>query len=217
MSLPDATASAALAAKVIEPVTLIWMDVVGDVVRVNTSGSDIAVSGTGDPELDGFTFEGINASFIKISEVFSDIGGTRSVTAELSGVKGMDDTTLAVIQDPANWQGRIVRMWRMINDGSGVRQGGYQAYYTGYMMVLDDIDKPDGSTLRMTIESYIAANLRPSNRTILEQEIFDPDDKSALAAVAIANGTSGASLVATPAFAGFGGLGVFGGFGLRQF
>jgi hypothetical protein len=124
------------------------------------------------------------------------------VTARLSGIRGLDDDDRALLADPANWQGRTVRMWRMIRNAVDEQQGGIQHYYTGYMMALSHIGSASGLTLELTIESYLAAFSQASGRTYLDQESFDEEDLSARAALAIANGNS-----SSPLTSGAGGAG----------
>lgn len=188
MSLPDATARAALSAEVIKPVFFAWLDILGDQVRANTSGADFTPTATGDVDLDGFSFLGINARFIDISPVRYSQGGSESVTAELSGIAGVDSATLALIDDPANWQGRNARLWRVIRNSINVQQGGFHAYYTGKMTALSHGSSDSGQTIRVTIESYLSAFSQASNRTYLSQDRYDAGDLSAKAAIAIANG-----------------------------
>lgn len=200
MSLPDSTAAAALDAQIVKPVWFAYFDIDGDPVRANTSGRDWTPSGTGDDDLDGQLFTGIGAAFVNISSVQVREGGSESVTAELSGLPGIDDETLATIGDRANWQGRVARLWRVIRNAANVQQGGYQAYYTGYMTALDIGGNDQGQIIRVTIETYLAAFRAASNRTYLDQERYDSGDLSARAAISIANGIN-----ANPATAGTGG------------
>lgn len=70
----------------------LYLNIDGDPVRCNTSGSDIFVDGTGDADLDGFTFTGIGAQFADISPVKVS-QAARSVTAKLSGLPEIDSDT----------------------------------------------------------------------------------------------------------------------------
>lgn len=195
MSHPDATASAALDAQVIRPAFFCFLDLVGDPRRVTTAGYDWAFSGTGDADLDGFTYEGINADFVDISEITVAEGGTETVTASISGLPVIDAATYTIIGDRANWQGRVARLWRIIRNEANVQQGGVQHYYTGYMTNLAiRATANEGQTIEMTIEGYISAHSQPSNRTYLDQERYDSGDLSAKAAIAIANGMSNSPL-----------------------
>lgn len=191
MSLPDSTAAAALEAEVIKPVFFAWLDIVGDVVRANSSGHDITPTATGDDDLDDNLFIGIGAGFVDISSIKVSDQGTESVSAQLSGIQELDEDTLNTLGDPANWQGRIARLWRVIRNASNVQQGGFQPYYTGYMTSLEVGGDDSGQTITVTIETYLAAFSAAPNRTYLDQERYDSGDLSARAAIAIANGVSG--------------------------
>ncbi|MDF0543329.1 hypothetical protein PX699_13305 [Sphingobium sp. H39-3-25] len=191
MSLPDATAGAALDERIIRPGFFVFLDILDDPIRFTTLGFDVALTGTGFPELDGHTFSGIDASFIDIDPVRMKEGGSDQVTARLSGLRDIDNDTLNVIGDRTKWQGRVAMLWRMIRDQNGAQQGGIQHYYTGYMTALGIRSTPQEQTISMAIESYLAAFSAASNRTYLDQEKYDPGDLSARASIAIANGTSG--------------------------
>lgn len=204
MSLPDATAAAALEEAVVKPVWFAYLDFDTDPVRANTSGASIAVSGTGDADLDGFTFDGISAAIVDISPVRNGASGSGSVTATLSGITGLDDDILALLADPANWRGRIARLWRIIRNAANVQQGGFQPFYTGYMTALEVSGDGTGQRITVTIETYLAAFSQASNRTYLEQDRFDSGDLSARAAIAIANGTSANPQVSVPGVGGGG-------------
>ena len=190
MSLPDSTAAAALEAEVIKPVFFAWLDIVGDEVRANSSGHDITPTATGDDDLDDNLFIGIGASFVDISSIKVSDQGTESVSAQLSGIQELDEDTLNTLGDPANWQGRVARLWRVIRNASNVQQGGFQPYYTGYMTSLEVGGDDSGQTITVTIETYLAAFSSAPNRTYLDQGRYDSGDLSPKAAIAIANGVS---------------------------
>lgn len=191
MSLPDSTAAAALEAEVIKPVFFAYLDINTDPVRANSSGHDITPSGTGDSDLDDELFIGIGASFVDISAVKVSDQGTETVIATLSGLPEIDSDTLNLLGDPANWQSRPARLWRVIRDASNVQQGGFQPYYTGYMTSLEIGGDDQGQTISVAIETYLAAFSAAPNRTYLDQGRYDSGDLSPKAAISIANGVSG--------------------------
>ncbi|KTT72614.1 hypothetical protein [Sphingomonas endophytica] len=196
MSRPDAAASAALDLQVIRPVFFAYLDILGDPLRACTAGRSLVVQGTGDSELDGFTFDGIDPTVVDIGPVRAKDGGSEAVTAKLSGILTLDAGLLALIGDGATWQGRTARLWRMIRDEDGVQRGAIQSYYTGWMTALSITGDPvGGQTINLTIEAYLAAYSQASNRSYQDQELFDPGDLSARAAIAIANGNSGSPLI----------------------
>jgi len=193
VSVPDSTAAAAIEAEVIKPVFFAFLDIDTDPVRANSSGHDITPTATGDADLDDALFIGIGHMFVDISSVKVSDQGTESVTATLSGLPEVDGDTLNLLGDPANWQGRLARLWRVIRDASNVQQGGFQPYYTGYMTSLEIGGGEEGQTITVTVETYLAAFSTAPNRTYLDQSRYDSGDQSARAAIAIANGVSGTS------------------------
>lgn len=190
MSRPDATAGAALNAPVVKPVYLGYLDFLGDPVRANSSGADLTPTGTGDSDLDGLLYTGISADLVDISSVKARQGGSDSVTVTLSGIPGLDGV-MDVIGDRTKWQGRIARLWRIIRNAANVQQGAIQHFYTGYMTAATIGAGADSQTVTITVETYLVAFRRASNRTYLSQKQFDSGDESAAAAIAIANGISG--------------------------
>ncbi len=194
MSRPDAASSAALDGDIIRPGFFAYLDILGDQVRFNTIGYDVTISGTGFPEMDGYPFIGTNGRLIDIGSVNVGSGGSDSLKVTVSGLRDIDNATLNTIGNAGNWQGRPAMLWRIIRDENGAQQGAIQHYYTGYMTSLTIAGEPANQTIDLTIESYLATFSQASNRTYLDQELFDPGDLSARAAIAIANGNSSNSL-----------------------
>jgi hypothetical protein len=194
MSRPDAAASAALDQYVIRPGFFVFLDILGDPVRFNTLGINLTMVGTGYSEMDGFDFLGTNGKLVDIGSLKVRAGGSDSLTTSLSGLRDIDNETLNIIGDPGNWQGRTAMLWRMIRNEAGAQVGAIQHYYTGYMTALNIAGDPGGQRIELTIESYLATFSQASNRSYLDQELFDPGDLSARAAIAIANGVSGSPL-----------------------
>lgn len=188
MSLPDATAISALQGDVIKPVWFAFLDILGDPVRTNTSGADITPTGVGDSDIDGHVFSGVSCDLVSISPVKFALGGSQTVTAVLSGIPGLDDDTIAQLDDKANWRGRNARIWRVIRNASNVQQGGFQNYYTGKMIALRHAGSAGDQIIEVTIEGYISVLSQASNRTYMDQVRYDPGDLSAQGAMATANG-----------------------------
>ena len=207
MSRPDATASAALDQQHIRPAFFCYLDIVGDPLRATTAGQSVKIVGSGDPDLDDHEFTALDPTIVDIGPVRSRDGGSDSVTAKLSGIVSLDADLLNLVGDRANWQGRTARLWRMIRNAAGEQQGVLQHYYTGWMTGLSiEGDPTRGQTINLTIQSYLAAYSQASNRTYMDQEVFDPGDLSARAAIAIANGNSGSPLTGNTPMVGGGGL-----------
>ncbi len=199
--LPDATASAAMGSSVVKPVWFIYLDIVGDPVRANSSGETLTIAGSGMADLDG-EYIGVDSRLLSISAVRMKPGGSDTVTVKLSGIRGLDDDDRILLANPANWQGRVARMWRMIRNEANAQQGGIQHYYTGYMMGLAHVGNATTLTLDLTIESYLAAFNSASGRSYADQESFDEQDLSPRAAFSMANGNTSSSVISGAGGAG---------------
>jgi len=190
-------ASVALGEAYVRPILFAYLDIVGDPLRACSAGQSIAIAPglTGDADLDGHTFDGINPQFVDIGSVKEKDGGSDTVSCKLSGLVGLDDSLLALIGDVTKWQGRTARLWWLIRDAANADRGAITPFYTGYMLALSITGSSSQQMIELSIESYLAAFSKASNRTYLSQEAFDPGDLSARAAIAIANGVSSNPLI----------------------
>lgn len=188
---PDTDASAALAERVRRPVTFCWLDILGDVVRVTDAPYSFTFAGTGDEDLDGFTFEAVDPRVVSVGAVKAKEGGTDTVTLKLSGLIGIDGELMNQIGDKANWQGRDARLWKaMLDPDELIRIGAIWSYYTGYMSVPRIMGDQTSQTISLELESYLAFFGQASGRTYLDQQQYDAGDLSAELAIAIANGAA---------------------------
>ncbi|MBM6576339.1 hypothetical protein KCP91_08135 [Microvirga sp. SRT01] len=190
-SRPDSAAQAALAADVRRPVTFAYLDLKGEPIRVTDAPYSFTFSGTGDEDLDGFTFDAVDPRVVSVGPVKAKEGGTDTLTLQLSGLAGVDDELMTQIGDRSNWAGRDCRLWRAMLDPQNLtRIGAIWSYYTGYMSVPKITGDRTGQVINLSVESYLAFFGQASNRTYLDQQGYDPGDTSAALAIAIANGAS---------------------------
>lgn len=202
---PDAGTVAALEADYIKPAFLCYLDIVGDPLYATTWPADLMFPvDYADPDMAGKTFLALKPELITVSEVKFQEGGTETVTATLSGLILPDNDLLNILNDRANWWNRPARLWQAIYNEQDVRQGAFWNYYTGRMVGMPIVGSPDLQTVELTIESYIASTSGASNRTLLDQGDFDELDRSAEAAIAIANGTGGVGLAGGGGYPGGG-------------
>ena len=183
----DSTAKAALEQSVITPAWFIYLDVLGDPIRVTTFGADVTVTGDADAELNG-TYSSISHEALTVGEVSNSDGGSDTVAIELSGMKTIDDQLLTDMGDQGKWRGRPVRLWFRLYDEAAAPQGAFVPYYTGYMSALDIAPSPQRQVIRLKVENYLAAFNQASNRSYLNQKDYDPADNSAAASIASVNG-----------------------------
>lgn len=188
---PDLAAGAALDATVRRPVTFAFLDLAEGPIRVTDAPYSMQFSDTGDEDLDGHLFEAMDPRFVGVSVVRAKASGTDTVTLTLSGLKGVDDETLETIGTRANWQGRDARLWKaMLHPTELTRLGAIWSYYTGVMSVPKIVGDVSGQTIVLELESYLAFFGQASNRSYLDQDQYDPGDRSAELAIAIANGAN---------------------------
>lgn len=194
VNAPDAAAGAALAERVRRPVTFCFLDIAEEPIRVTDAPYSFTFSGTGDEDLDGHTFQAVDPRVVSIAAVRAKESGTDTVTLTLSGLAGVDSELMDTIGNKANWQGRDARLWKaMLDPQTFTRIGAIWCYYTGYMSVPVIVGDQNSQTIRLDLESYLAFFGQASNRTYLDQDLYDPGDRSAELAIAIANGASARS------------------------
>lgn len=189
MSLPDSTASAALASASFQVAWLAWLDFDGDPVRATTAGRSLAMSGTGDADLDGYTFDAVDPTMVSVSDVKNKEGGSETITFTMSGIVGPDTDLLNIIGDKSLWQGRTARLWAIIYDEAGTQQGAIWPIYTGRMSGVQFAGDPSSQTIALDVESYLAYMKQASGRTYLDQAQFDPIDNTASLKLVAANGS----------------------------
>jgi hypothetical protein len=194
MAGPDASAIAALrsyTAPVI-PIYVGYLDILGDPIRVTTAPGSIPFTGTGDADLDGFTFSAVDPEFISVSPVTMKEGGADTVTCTLSGMVGVDTGLLNQIGNKANWQGRVARLWQLQLNEDLTQVGAVWPWFTGYMTVPKIVGDKTTQTISLEIESYLSFIRTASGRSYLNQADYDSGDLSAAASIACANGQTAA-------------------------
>lgn len=188
-SAPGAAGAAALAERLRHPVTFCYLDIRDDPVRVTNAPYGFAFAGTGDEDLDGFTFDAVDPRLVTVGTVKAKEGGSETLALQLSGLPGIDGDLLNQIGTRANWQGRDARLWKALLDPRDpTRILSIWAYFTGYMAVPRISGSRTSQTIDLEVETYLAFFGQASNRTYLDQASFDPGDRSAELSIAIANG-----------------------------
>jgi len=190
-SRPDSRAQAALAADFRRPVTFCLLDLADEPIRVTNAPYSFTFAGTGDEDLDGFTFQAVDPRVVTVGPVKAKEGGSDTLTLTLSGLAGVDDETMNQLGDRNNFAGRDCRLWRaMLDPNDLTRLGAIWSYFTGYMSVPKVVGDRSSQTISLDIETYLAFFGQASNRTYLDQASYDPGDRSAELSIAIANGAA---------------------------
>lgn len=186
----DSTALTQIQSGAFSPAWFVWLDVAGDPVRVTNYGADVTFSSTGDSDLDGNTFVSFGGQFLDIGDVTNSESGSDTLTATLSGIRGLDQALLDAIGDRTKWQGQDGRIWFRVYDEAGANpQGAIVPHYTGKMSSVTLIPSPTSQTIQLTLENYLAAFNDPSNRSYLNQSDYDSGDTSAAATIVASNGS----------------------------
>lgn len=190
-SRPDTAANAALSADVRMPATFCLLDLASGPLRVTNAPYSFTFSGTGDEDLDGFTFQAVDPRFVSVGSVKAQEGGSDTLVLTLSGLAGVDDELMTELGDRANYSGRDCRLWRAMLDPQELRRiGAIWSYFTGYMSVPKIVGDRTSQTIQLSVETYLAFFGQPSNRTYLDQISYDAGDRSAELAIAVANGAN---------------------------
>lgn len=190
-SRPDSAAQAALAADIRRPVTFAFLDFANEPIRVTNAPYSFTFSGTGDEDLDGFTFNAVDPRVVSIGPVKAREGGSDTLTLQLSGLAGVDDELMTELGNRTNYAGRDCRLWRAMLDPTDLRRiGAIWDYFTGYMSVPRITGDRQTQTINLEVETYLSFFGQASNRTYLDQQSYDPGDRSAELSIAIANGAN---------------------------
>lgn len=190
---PDGAAQAAIEQDVRREVNFVWLDIAGEEIRVTDAPYSITLSDTGDEELDG-TFDAVASEFVSIGPVKAKEGGGDTFTMTLSGLASVDDETMTMIGDKARWQGRDCRTWKGMLDLETLELVGVVwAEHTAVMSVPKVVGDQSSQTIVLEAESYTTFFTQPAGRTYLDQQRYDPGDRSGELAIAIANGANARS------------------------
>jgi len=195
----DAGIIAALGREIVYVQWFAWLDIEDDPVCSVTGVQDITfgASQTGDPDLDGKTFEAIPADLIDVSDVQHSEGGSETVTASLSGLPIENSDLLDILGQKSKWRKREARLWFRVLEPLTYGAGGQpvtftplaiQNYYSGYIVGLKVDIGEEQQTITAVIENYQTTLTEGSGLTYLHQSEFDPSDKSAEQTLAAANG-----------------------------
>lgn len=171
-----------------------YLDVLGDPDRITTGLYDKTFSGTGDPDLDGYTYSSFTNATISVSDVKHDESGAETVVVRVSGLVVNDAAFLALMGDKTKWQGRSARLWWYVVDANEAQVGSVYGYYTGYMNDISIKGSAASQVVEISIENYLVSIFKTGSKTYQMQGDFDANDKSAAASLAAANGNTGSNV-----------------------
>lgn len=193
MTTPDPLTLQALGGSIVRPPFMAYLDFLGDPLRATTWETSIEMTDTGDPDIDGHLFSAIDPTFASVSAVKRQTGGSDTVTATLSGIVGPNSDLLDLLGDETKWKGRDARFWFMVLDDEHRRIGAVVPYYTGRMIDFAISGKSTSQQVTVTIETYLAVMSGASNRSYLDQRLYDVNDNSGPLTTTVANGARAAA------------------------
>lgn len=166
-----------LEASNVRPVIIGFLDFKGAPKRGWTGPGLFVPSGTGDPDLDGHTFEP-TAGAVEISDVTENqgLGGPVTITF-LAGEMDDEDIVKEIISDQRAFMARKARIWLgfLTADESGVEPD-IQAKFTGVMVGAKSTRKPGkGAVLEVRCDADLQGAQGPPVRIVTHQEAFSGD------------------------------------------
>jgi hypothetical protein len=169
---------AVLAAAIVRPVTIGFLDIKDDPVHGWDGPGVFAPTGTGDPDLDGETF-GSAAGAVEITDFVEDMGIGDKVTVTFAAGE-MDDEEIfqQLVADRRTFQGRKARFWRgfLTADESGVLAD-MDALFTGVMVSAEtqrQTGKPSTISVTCDQDTQKARGVGPARWS--DHLFFYPDD-----------------------------------------
>lgn len=169
-----------LAAAVVRPVTVGWLNFASDPIYGWTGHGALAPTGTGDADLDGFTFLEIEGA-VELSEVQHDrgMGGPITITFA-AGEMASEPAVLQLVADRRAFLGRRAKLWRMFlaADESAVLPEFY-VLYNGVMVSAETVRQPgQPALLRITCDQDLQKAQTPPVRWIDHQQWYPTDTAS---------------------------------------
>ena len=141
-----------------------------------------------DPDFDGQTFTALDPRFISVSPIRNGPGGTERVEFAVSGDIDLDLAVMNALSNPARFRGRVAKVWTVLLSPA------YQPIaadpeYVGFMSVPSYAVGASASRITVAAENYLAlsAGGAPA-RTLLSQQLYDPNDLSAQATLGKSDG-----------------------------
>lgn len=163
---------------VIYPIWLLWMDVEGDALFAHTGTGSIsfAEGETGDPLLDGNTFEGLGV-FAAMGDIQESENGSGPMRLTLPGVDPDEPGFKPLIADARRWQFRRAVVWfTYINeDGTGLVDYP-EREKTGRLDGLRVSHDTGTCTISINIEGFAASSGPPINTKYADQPEIDASD-----------------------------------------
>lgn len=169
-----ASMSTAISESVVRPVLIGRLAITGDPVTAWTGPGLFAPTGTGDAELDGFTFDSVEG-FVDVSSIKEDqgIGGPVTITAQ---AHDLDSTLLRqVVRDKRTWRGQPAYLWLGLLDENSLVVSHPTRIKTGVMTSMEVKRGRDGASILVTLDQDFG-NARSAPFRVIDHPRIWPDD-----------------------------------------
>ncbi len=143
-----------------------------------------------DPDFDGQTFTALDPRFVSVSAIRNGPGGSQRVDFSVAGDIDLDSEVMTALSDPARFRGRVAKVWTVLLDAA-YQPIAADTEYTGFMTVPSFALAAAASQITIAAENHLAlsAGGAPA-RTLLSQQLYDPDDLSAQATLGKSDGSA---------------------------
>lgn len=188
--------SNALAASGIQTAMAMRLEFLNETLFIWTGSHSIQVSNTGDPLLDGHTFDPLVAgAVVQIGDNAYSYSGSEAFTVSLGIPSDLHPEIAAAQVYPTEYLARPAYLWRtlIVSDPTTTApaQMQFRRIRSGSMDKISVARSRDNSTFSLTIESFASFVGNASNSTYQDQKTkFDPTDISQDYSTQIANGES---------------------------
>lgn len=188
--------SDALDASSIQTAMAMRLEFLNETLFIWTGSHSITVANTGDPLLDGNTFDPLVAgAMIQIGDNAYSYSGSDAFTLTLGVPHDLHPEIAAAQVYPTEYQARPAYLWRTMIVGQATATSPAQMQFrrlrSGNMDKVSVARSRDTSTFALTIESFASFVGNASNSTYQDQKTkFDPTDISQDYSTQIANGES---------------------------
>lgn len=176
-------------ADVVRPLFVAWLDFTVDPIRAWTGPGDFSPSSTGDTDLDGNTFLGVEGA-VAMSEIHEGLSGTSPLTITYSAHNLTAPGLLQIVADDRIWLKRKAVVWvAFLQDDQASVHPEVERLFAGVMVNADSTRKfGEPAKLEITMD----LNLRKSGDAttrLTDHKRFNATDTATTRIVQLANGT----------------------------
>lgn len=182
------TVESKLAATVVRPVIVGWLDIKDDPVYGWTGPGIFAPSGTGDSTLDSNTFLSV-AGAIQISDFREGANGSGGVSLTFSGEDNDAPVIKQIVRDRRAWQLRRAKIWLFfLNQDMATVSPDFTQLFSGIMVNASTARQP-GSPATISIDLDLdAGKTQGASARLVDHRRFETTDTFSSYVIDLSNG-----------------------------